>query len=223
MRSIFQNDTTDPGRAQGRLLKEERIMRLTTKMTSTPLAMLSVLLMTVGFAGFANAADVPVYLQAQSFDKVVSTDDSTVPPIITSVPMWGYATCDSGFGACTIPSAPGAQINAVAGDTLIVHVRNTLNVPVSLVIPGQVEASDGSPTMMGTVPDRVRSFTSEAVAGSIDAPGVETIYTFASLKAGTYLYQSGTFPSIEVPMGLYGALVVADLVPGEAYGHAVDA
>ena len=28
------------------------------------------------------------------------------------------------------------------------------------------------------------------------------------LKAGTYLYQSGSFPSLQVPMGLYGALVV---------------
>ncbi len=52
-----------------------------------------------------------------------------------------------------------------------------------------------------------------------------TTYTWASLNAGTYLYQSGTFPSIEVPMGLYGALVVADARWSRTrhYGHAVDA
>ena len=209
MRPTFQNVTTDPGHAHGRLLKEERLMRPTTKMISTPLAMLSVLLMTVGFAGFANAVTVDVYLQAQSFDKAM--------PDGTPVSMWGFASClDSDFTGC-VESAPGPQINAVAGDTLNIHVQNTLNVPVSIVIPGQVETSDGSPTMMGTVPDRVRSFTSETAASTTKT------YTWALLDAGTYLYQSGTFPSIEVPMGLYGALVVADAVAGQAYGHAIDA
>ena len=48
---------------------------------------------------------------------------------------------------------------------------------------------------------RVRSLTHEA------APGGTADYNIA-LKAGTYLYQSGTAPSLQVPMGLYGALVV---------------
>ncbi len=153
MRSIFPNDNTDPGHAQGRLLQEERLMRLTTKMTSTPLAILSVLLMTVGFAGFANAATVDVYLQAQGFEKTM--------PDAATVSMWGFASCaDDTFTSC-VDSAPGPQINAVAGDTLNIHVQNTLNVPVSVVIPGQTGASDGAPTMMGTAPNRVRSFTSE--------------------------------------------------------------
>ncbi len=212
MRLTFPNLNTDPGHAQGRLPKEERLMRPTTKMTSTPLAMLSVLLMTVGFAGFANAAEV--YLQAQSFDKAM--------PDGASVPMWGFAECDSTFTTCS-DSAPGPQINAVAGEILNIHVQNTLSVPVSIVIPGQVESTDGTPTMMGTIPDRVRSFTSETEAGTGGVAGAMTTYTWNSLNAGTYLYQSGTFPSIEVPMGLYGALVVADAVAGEAYGHPVDA
>ncbi|MEK7424740.1 MAG: Ig-like domain-containing protein, partial [Actinomycetota bacterium] len=40
------------------------------------------------------------------------------------------------------------------------------------------------------------------------APGATGDYTWSSLRPGTYLYQSGTYPSIQVPMGLYGALVV---------------
>jgi FtsP/CotA-like multicopper oxidase with cupredoxin domain len=48
----------------------------------------------------------------------------------------------------------------------------------------------------------VRSFTLEV------APGETGAYTWAAPKPGTYLYQSGTMPSIQVPMGLYGALTV---------------
>ena len=36
-------------------------------------------------------------------------------------------------------------------------------------------------------------------------------------EPGTYLYQSGTQPSIQVPMGLYGALAVVDGTVGQAY------
>ena len=40
------------------------------------------------------------------------------------------------------------------------------------------------------------------------APGATGVYTWAPAKAGTYLYQSGTMPSIQVPMGLYGAVTI---------------
>jgi hypothetical protein len=49
---------------------------------------------------------------------------------------------------------------------------------------------------------RVQSFTTEV------APGTTTALTWAALRAGTYLLESGTHPSIQVPMGLYGVLVV---------------
>jgi len=201
-------------------------MRLTTKMTSTPIALLSVLLMTVGFAGFANAATVNVYLEAQSFEKSLPAPDGSSGGV--PVAMWGFASCDDAFNNCTV-TAPGPQIDAVAGDILNIHVRNTLNLPVSIMIPGQVETSDGTPTMMGTTPNRVRSFTSETEAGTGGVAGAVKTYTWASLNAGTYLYQSGTFPSIEVPMGLYGALIVADPdtdtdpATNTAYGHPFDA
>ena len=32
-----------------------------------------------------------------------------------------------------------------------------------------------------------------------------------SLKPGTYLYETGTHPSIQAPMGLYGVVVVTDI------------
>ncbi len=145
----------------------------------------------------ATPVDVDVYLQTQAFDKAL--------PGGGAIPMWGFALCSPGFASCALPTdsdAPGPQINAFEGSTLRVHVRNTLSVPVSIVIPGQTEAGAGAPVMMGITPDRVRSFTHET------DPSTDALYTWNNLRAGTYLYQSGTFPSIEVPMGLYGALVV---------------
>ncbi len=63
---------------------------------------------------------------------------------------------------------------------------------------------------------RARSFVAEAAATS----GTAT-YTFTNLRPGTYLIESGTYPAIQGPMGLYGVLVVATApaagVAGTAY------
>ncbi len=52
---------------------------------------------------------------------------------------------------------------------------------------------------------RVRSFDAEALL-----QGDKQIYTWdgVNVKEGTYLYQSGTHPSVQVQMGLYGPLIV---------------
>jgi len=147
-------------------------------------------------AGVSSAADV--YLQAQSFEKAL--------PGGGTVPMWGFASCTDGtFTSCDLPTAtdaPGPQIDLSTTDTLTIHLSNTLPTPVSIVIPGQVGGGDPIWTSDGLGRRRVRSFTHETAAS---ATGV---YTWSSLRPGTYLYQSGTHPSIQVPMGLYGALVV---------------
>src|SRR5580704_4553656 len=58
--------------------------------------------------------------------------------------------------------------------------------------------------------------------------GTNAALTWAALKPGTYLLESGTHPSIQVPMGLIGMLVVTDapgspaaagLTTGCAYGY----
>jgi hypothetical protein len=49
---------------------------------------------------------------------------------------------------------------------------------------------------------RVQSFSTEVAAG------VTTALNWSVLKPGTYLLESGTHPSIQGPMGLYGILVV---------------
>jgi hypothetical protein len=49
---------------------------------------------------------------------------------------------------------------------------------------------------------RARSFTKEAITGG------SVTYTWAAMRPGTYLIETGTYPSIQGPMGLYGVLVV---------------
>jgi len=58
------------------------------------------------------------------------------------------------------------------------------------------------------VTSRVRSFSHEAPAGAPGVPGAATAYTWPSLNPGTYLILSGTHPSLQVQMGIYGILAV---------------
>jgi FtsP/CotA-like multicopper oxidase with cupredoxin domain len=132
--------------------------------------------------------------------------------------------------------APGSfVINAAVGDNLTITVTNELSIPVSLTIPGQVLSNNTGPvwfadialpytsaTATGSRPTpanasdpedpafkyRVRSFAHEAPPGLPGAPGAPTTYTWNNLKPGTYLIHSGTHPSLQVQMGIYGVLIV---------------
>jgi FtsP/CotA-like multicopper oxidase with cupredoxin domain len=155
---------------------------------------------------------------------------------MSSVAMWGYARCGAGFSNCTTATVPGPILTAHVGTALTVHVFNNISglyrEPTSLVVNGQRATETGANTPVwtdgtsgprGTNYDlRVRSFTHEAaLGGSAD-------YVWGAPRQGTYLYESGTHPAIQVQMGLYGPLVVypaggAVGGPGTAYGSAYQA
>lgn len=162
----------------------------------------STLLLALAAFGMGNAYAADVYLQTQSIDKLM--------PDNTTVKMWVFAQCDTtGFTNCGLApnaaaDAPGARINAAAGESLVFHVQNTLPVPVSLIVPGQKTDYTKVTVGDGQGRTRARSMTVEVASGATE------IYTIASPKTGTYIYQSGTAPALQVPMGLYGALVVTD-------------
>jgi parallel beta-helix repeat protein len=142
-------------------------------------------------AAGSSFAQQHVYLSAQGYTKSL--------PGGVSVSMWGYAACDSSW-TCGAPTSPGPQIDIAPGMTsLVVHLQNQLSTPVSFVIPGQSGGGLGQPVMEG---DRMRSLVPEIAAGATGT------YTFNTLKIGTFLYESGTHQPIQVPMGLYGAVVV---------------
>ena len=151
--------------------------------------------LALGLAVLAIAA-TPSF--AQTIDLCATTGTVTMPDA-TVVPIWGYvlgSTCVAGDA-----TLPGPVLRATAGDALTINVHNNLTDPVSLFIPGyRAVTTGGAPGM----------FTAEA------APGGSATYTFAA-RAGTFLYHSGTDITTQVPMGLYGALVV-DVAPNQAYG-----
>ena len=79
--------------------------------------------------------------------------------------------------------------------------------------PSSTPATKGTPPAQGP---RVQSFSTEVAAGAttpLDLDG-------GNLRAGTYLMQSGTHPSIQVPMGLYGMVVVTTAPAGATAGTA---
>lgn len=122
------------------------------------------------------------------------------------VTQWGY-----GLTPATI-AVPGPALIVDPGESLRINLTNNLPVPVSVIIPGQAMPSvGGAPSQPARNADgRIRSFTQET------APGATASYVWPSLKPGTYLYHSGTHPSVQVRMGLYGA-VKRDAVAGSIY------
>ena len=169
-------------------------------------------------AGASQAMAASVTLCAEPYTQAL--------PGVPAVPMWGYrqvlavADCDANAGVGT--ASPGPVITVPAGDTtLAITLVNKLTVPTSIVLAGQALPGDGgapvmAPDVVGptcvpsaaaaasaTDPNnpqncRVRSFTGET------AVGASRTYTFANLKLGTYLYQSGTHPQVQIQMGLFG-------------------
>ena len=147
-----------------------------------------------------------------------------------------FANRSSVFTNCSSVQVPGPTLTATAGNTLNVTVQNGLNglyqEPVSLIIPGQIKTmapvwmippkkpqgpnwpgaqvrtvsrnAPGNPANQNDLEYqfRVRSFDTETAVGGTQ------IYTWTGVKEGTYLYQSGTHPAVQVQMGLYGPLIV---------------
>jgi len=158
---------------------------------------------------FAMPATAVIYdLTAKAGVLTVGTGASTV-----DVPIWGFAL--NGEPA----TVPGPVLSVPPGDTeLTINLTNELPADVSIVIPGQQSSLSPVRNADGRVTSFVES-TPGLVAGG--SPSMN-VYTWTNIKPGTYLYQSGTHPAVQVQMGLYGALK-AVAVAGEAYpGHSYD-
>lgn len=160
-----------------------------------------------------------VYLQA----KAVNIPDPNNPS--TVIPMWGYALCTGSGSGCGAATVPGPALTVPVGDSVLnVHLTNNLPVPTSLVINGLIKPmdpvwNDGTTgSRGGDLTKRVRSFDIEAAATTGQAT-----YTWNNVAPGTYLYQSGTHPQVQVQMGLYGAVTKDDSAttayPGVPYNN----
>ncbi|HEV7611755.1 MAG TPA: hypothetical protein VGO37_07775, partial [Steroidobacteraceae bacterium] len=150
----------------------------------------------------------------------------------------------------TVQTGQDLTINLTNNLTFTNGSATTASIPTSLVIVGQLGGGLGtgatttpSPTHNGlgvswstptspntgtpdpTVPTftpppqgpRVQSFATEVAAGAT------TTLTWKVPRPGTYLIESGTHPSIQGPMGLYGILVVTQAPGGGTAGVAYPA
>jgi hypothetical protein len=131
--------------------------------------------------------------KTSSFVLTATTGYITVPDG-NSIFMWGYGLGNNGFQYV----APVLCVNE--GDTVSITLKNTLPVPTSLNFPGITQIKANGAT--ASYDQKTDSLTTPA------APGGSVTYSFTADHPGTFLYESGTNPELQVLMGMVGALVV---------------
>src|SRR6266852_3371123 len=160
--------------------------------------------------------------------STVATVPSTWSPVVITVPSGQALTISltnslsftAGTGTNTVPTSI-MIVGQVGGGLGILAQRTTTLSPdhsnlVSSTVPWPIAGS--APAFMPPPQGpRVQSFSTEVLAG------VTTALTWAAPRPGTYLIESGTHPSIQGPMGLYGILVVTTVPAGTTAGTAYPA
>lgn len=115
--------------------------------------------------------------------------------------FWGFGDASGGMGAKA--QYPGPTLIVNEGDTVTITLTNNLAEPVSLVFPGQEVTSHQAPIFPSGDRKQLKSVAPEAAPNG----GMRT-YTFVASKPGTFYYQSGSNQSIQLRMGLFGAIIV---------------
>src|SRR5882762_4966825 len=127
-------------------------------------------------------------------------------PVPTSLVIVGQL----GGGLGTVTASCNGTATSGATCTPSPDHSNAQSVTWPIADPG----TKGAPPAQGP---RVQSFSTEVAAGATAA------LTWAALRPGTYLIESGTHPSIQGPMGLYAILVVTTAPVGATAGTAYPA
>jgi FtsP/CotA-like multicopper oxidase with cupredoxin domain len=142
------------------------------------------------------AADAEVLGVGGSSFALTASADRISTPDGGSYLLWGFG---AGGGR---PQYPGPTLIVNEGATVTVSVTNQLPAAagqrVSLVFPGQtgVAAScTAGSCVQGPIAMEARL-------------GATVTYTFVASRPGTFLYNSGSRPDLQVEMGLFGALIV---------------
>jgi hypothetical protein len=130
---------------------------------------------------------------------------STANTIPTSIVIVGQVGGGLGSSRTTTPSPSHAYAQECPSWFIAANPPGT---PCTAPTPG---VTTNTPPNQGP---RVQSMSTEVTAGTT------TPLTWSLLKPGTYLLESGTHPSIQVPMGLIGVLVVTTAPSGTTAGTA---
>jgi FtsP/CotA-like multicopper oxidase with cupredoxin domain len=113
--------------------------------------------------------------------------------------MWGFSAGNDPF------QHPSPVLCVNQGDTVTIILHNTLSKDVSITFPGQENVlANGAPAQPQF--DSLGTLTS--LTNVAPANGGSVTYSFTASRPGTFIYQSGTNPAVQVRMGLFGALVV---------------
>jgi hypothetical protein len=130
----------------------------------------------------------------------------------------------AGTGSNAVPTSIviDGQVGGGLGDAPS-KMDSPAHTPYGTTWPGSLGGTDtgaGDAVFMPPAQvQRVRSFATEVPAGTNNTAAL----TWSNLRPGTYLIHSGTQPSIQHPMGLYGVLIVSETTATSAYGTAFDA
>ncbi len=100
---------------------------------------------------------------------------------------------------------PGPELRVTEGDRVRVTLKNELPVPTTIHWHGVYvpPAMDG-PAGLNQAPV---------------PPGQEFVYEFTATPSGSRWYHSHADPANQVPLGLYGPLIVEPRVPNRTYAH----
>ncbi len=140
--------------------------------------------------------------------NVTATDGYTSEPDGNAIYNWGFTANGDVF------QLPGPVLCANQGEVVDVILTNALPVATSIQFPGQegVTYDDGVTSgPVGPVADPAGALLS--LVPEV-APAASIAYTFTASNAGTYVYESGTDPQLQVQMGLFGAIVVRPTYQG---------
>jgi len=162
---------------------------------------LMVWLICVLATGFSSVSEAVIDGVTGTSFNLTAKQGYVSTPDGNSILVWGYALNNG------LMQYPGPTLIVNQGDLITVNLTNQLAAPVSLTFPGQqgLTATGGSAGVL----------TQEST-GPVDTVS----YSFVASSAGTYMYQSGTRPELQVEMGLMGALIVRPLAANQAYEHA---
>ncbi len=169
---------------------------------------LALLMVTLAFSTMSSPK--PAAAQAMPAVGIVCTEGPTFfleaksgyiqMPDMNTVYMWSFSPSVGSF------QHPGPVLCVDQGDTVTVTLTNSLpnylSLPTrtSIIFPGQENVqADGALAQ----PDLANNSLTNSIA-----PGGSVTYSFVAAKPGTFLYESGTDPKLQVPMGLFGALIV---------------
>jgi hypothetical protein len=165
--------------------------------------------MSLTLAGVLASMLIPTISSAQTppiSEGVVCNTNKTSSFVLTatngyistpdgnSLFMWGYGLGNNGF------QYVGPILCANEGDNVTITLKNTLPVPTSLNLVGLTGVKANGAT--ASYDPATNSLTTAA------APGGTVTYTFVADHPGTFTYESGTNPQLQVLMGLVGAFIV---------------